>query len=372
MARPNSVLHLGKYYPPHMGGMEIYLQHLVSGQSQVMEVSAIVANDLRRTQVELLDGAEITRVASLGVVASMPITPTMAWHIRRSKADLVHLHTPNPGAALALLVGGHSGKLMITHHADTLGRKQIRRMSDPFVQKVIERAAAIIVTSKRYLETSVELAPFRDKCQIIPLGIDPTPFNGDHTAAGKSIRTKYGERLILAVGRLVPYKGFEYLIRSMKSVNGVLLLAGTGPLQDELQGCIQQCGVQDKVIMLGRVEDIAQYYKAVSIFVIPSITRAEAFGVVQMEAMASGVPVINTDIPSGVPEVSVHGKTGLTVPPRDPVALANAITLLLDNPALRLQFGEAARERVRDMFTVQQMVAQTMNVYDSVLSSSIG
>lgn len=365
------VLHVGKYYPPHMGGVEIYSQQLVLHQSKTMEVAAIVANDGRRTQVEFLDGAKITRVASFGAIASMPITPTMAWHIRQSSAELVHLHTPNPGAALALLVSGNSGRLIITHHADTLGRKQIRRISDPFVWRVMERASAIILTSKRYLETSEELAPFRDKCQIIPLGIDPTPFNGDVSAASKSIRTKYGERLILAVGRLVPYKGFEYLIRSMRSVNGVLLLVGTGPLQNELQECIRECGIQDKVFMLGNVEDIAQYYKAASIFVIPSITRAEAFGVVQMEAMAAGIPVVNTDIPSGVPEVSVHGQTGFTVRPKDPSALANAINILLDNPELRQRFGAAARQRVHDEFSAEKMVARTMAVYDSVMSLSM-
>jgi rhamnosyl/mannosyltransferase len=353
-----------------MGGIEIYFQQLVIHQSKVMDVAAIVASDLRRTQVEFLDGAKITRVASLGVIASMPITPTMAWPIRQSKADLLHLHTPNPGAALALLMSRHPGKLIITHHADTLGRKQLRRLSDPFVRRVMERASAIIVTSKRYLESSEELAPFHDKCKIIPMGIDATSFEGPDTAVSKNIRAKYGERLILAVGRLVPYKGFEYLIRSMKSVNGVLLLVGTGPLQNELQGCIQECGVRDKVLMLGRVDDITQYYKAVRVFVIPSITRAEAFGVVQMEAMASGVPVINTDIPSGVPEVSVHGQTGFTVPPKDPEALAYAINLLLDKAELRQQFGNAARERVRDKFSAEKMVEQTMDVYDSVMAES--
>jgi glycosyltransferase involved in cell wall biosynthesis len=371
MAGPNGVLHLGKYYPPHMGGMEVYLQQLVSGQSKVMDVAVIVANDLRRTQIEVVDGVKISRVLSLGVLASMPITPTMAWHIRQDTADLVHLHMPNPGAALSLLATRHKGELVITHHADTLGRKQLRRLSDPLVRRVMERCGAIIVTSKRYLDSSDELAPFHDKCHIIPLGIDPTRFEGDGIGARQGIRAKYGDRLILAVGRLVPYKGFEYLIRSMVNVNGTLLLVGEGPLRESLLNCIRKYGVQDKVVLLGHVDDIAQYYKAASIFVIPSITRAEAFGVVQMEAMASGIPVINTDIPSGVPEVSVHGKTGLTVPPKDPETLANAITLLLDNPALRLQFGEAARERVRDKFSVGKMVAQTMNVYHSVMSSSI-
>lgn len=368
-----SILHLGKYYPPHMGGIEIYLQQLVSHQTRLMNVAVVVANDLRCTQIEEVDGARISRVSSLGVLASMPMTPTMAWHIRENKADLIHLHMPNPGAALALLASRHSGKLVVTHHSDTVGRKQLRRLSDPLVRRIMERSAAIIVTSERYLDSSEELARFRDKCRIIPLGIDPAPFEYRNAEVEARIKHEYGDRLVLAVGRLVPFKGFEYLIRAMRQVSGTLLLIGAGPLQSALKSCIIGCGVSEKVRMLDNVDNalIPPFYRAASIFVMPSITRAESFGIVQMEAMASGVPVINTDIPSGVPEVSVHGKTGLTVPPRDPVALANAITLLLDNPALRLQFGEAARERVREKFSVQKMVAQTMNVYDSVLSSSI-
>lgn len=364
------VLHVGKYYPPHMGGMEIYLQQLVLHQAKVMDVAAIVASDLPRTRVEFLDGAKVIRVASFGVIASMPITPTMAWPMRQNKADLVHLHTPNPGAALALLMSGHSGKLILTHHADTLGRKQMRRLADPFVRRVMGRAGAIIVTSKRYLETSEELAPFRDKCRIIPLGIDAAPYKRNVGAAIKDIHAKYGERLILAVGRLVPYKGFEYLIRSMKSVNGALVLVGTGPLQDELQGCIQECGVQDKVHMLGHVDDIVQYYQAASIFVMPSITRAEAFGLVQVEAMAAGTPVINTDIPSGVPEVSVHGQTGFTVPPNDPEALAKAINQLLDNKELRQQFGREARIQAHGKFSMEKIVKQTLELYETVMAGS--
>lgn len=364
------VLYIGKYYPPHMGGIEIYLQQLVLHQSKVMDVAAIVANDLRRTKVEFLDGAKITRVASLGAIASMPITPTMAWPIRQNKADLVHLHTPNPGAALALLISRHKGKLIITHHSDTLGREQLRKLTDPFVRRVMERAAAIIVTSKRYMETSEELTPFRDKCKIIPLGINPMRFEYQNNEAEARIRNEYGDRLVLAVGRLVPFKGFEYLIRAMKQVSGTLLLIGTGPLQTALKSCIIEYSVFEKVHMIDNVDNalIPPYYRAASIFVMPSITRAESFGIVQVEAMAAGIPVINTDIPSGVPEVSVHGQTGFTVPPKDPEALAQAINLLLDNAELRKQFGVAARRRVKEEFSVEKMAARTMAVYDSVMA----
>jgi glycosyltransferase involved in cell wall biosynthesis len=367
---PASVLHLGKYYPPHMGGMEIYLQQLIVHQAKTMNVAAIVAGDSCRTRVEFLDGAKITRVATVGSIASMPVMPTLALQIHRQRAELIHLNTPNPGAAFALQMSGDRGKLIITHHGDTLGRKGLRWISDPFVRSAMERAAAIIVTSERYLAGSEELIPFRKKCRVVPLGIDPAPFENANAAAIKNIQAKYGKRLILAVGRLVPFKGFEYLIRAMEHINGTLLLVGTGRLQGALRAIVAKCGLQNKVWMIDSIDNatISPFYCSASVFAMPSVTRAESFGIVQLEAMAAGIPVVNTDIPSGVPEVSLHGQTGLTVPPKDPAALARAINLLLDDNELRHRFGAAARERVRRHFSLERMLAETMAIYEDVIA----
>jgi len=369
-ARKHRVLHLGKFYPPHMGGIEVYLQNLVARQSGVMDVDVLVANDRRRTDFDVLDGARICRVGSLGMLASMPITPTMGWHLRRHETDLIHFHTPNPGGALAILGSGYKGKIVITHHSDTLGREYLKWMSDRFVLRVMERASRIIVTSERYLASSKELHPFRHKCVVIPLGLEMERFENPDEMAVSRIKAEYGDRIIIAVGRLVPFKGFEYLIRAMKNVTGILLLIGAGPQRDFLQECILECGVENRVHLIGNVDNalIPPYYRAASVFVMPSITRAESFGIVQLEAMASGISVVNTDIPSGVPEVSVHGVTGITVSPKDPEALSNAINLLLRDVALRQRFGRAARERVRNGFSAERMVEQTIKLYRSVIN----
>ncbi len=176
-------------------------------------------------------------------------------------------------------------------------------------------------------------------------------------------------RFILAVGRLVPYKGFDVLIRAMRWVDAKLVLIGTGPLGEDLRKLARSEGVEAKVSMPGRVDEIASYLAAASLFVLPSLTRAEAFGIVQLEAMATGVPVVNTELDSGVPEVNVHGQTGFTVPPGDPQALASAIQTLLDRQDLRDQFGRAAKERVHSEFTADLMCSRTMRVYEEVLGS---
>ena len=149
----------------------------------------------------------------------------------------------------------------------------------------------------------------------------------------------------------------------MAGVDAVLLIIGEGPLLARLQETARAAGVADRVQFLGRVDRIVEYYRACDMFVLPSTERAEAFGLVQLEAMACGKPVVNTWVPSGVPVVSLNGVTGLTVAPKDASALADAMRLLLEDSELRLRYGMAARRRVEKEFTVDGMIARTLDLY---------
>jgi glycosyltransferase involved in cell wall biosynthesis len=173
--------------------------------------------------------------------------------------------------------------------------------------------------------------------------------------------------VILSVGRLIEYKGLEFLLGAMKEVDATLLVIGTGRLREQLEKMTEDSGIQGKVRFLGKVEDVSPYYKAAQLFVLPSITRAEAFGLVQVEAMAAGIPVVNTELDSGVPEVSVGGVTGITVPPNDSEALARAINFLLGNEDARRKYGEAASDRARETFTAQRMADETQKIYQSAM-----
>lgn len=369
--RPASVLHIGNYYRPHQGGVETQLRDLVSWQSSLMSVEVVVANVVANarpaTETEVLDGARITRVACFGILASQPICPTLPWKLRGRNDSIVHLHLPNPWGAKAYLMSGCKGTLVITHHADTLGRRHLRKLVHPFVREAMQRAAAIIVETKRYMESSEELADFRGKCRVVPSGTHAEVFEANVSEQVREIRAKYGPSLILAVGRMVPYKGYEYLLHAMRRIDAKLLLIGDGPLRSQLDSMIEKLGITKKVELLGHVPDLIPYYKAALMLVLPSVTRAESFGFVQMEAMAAGIPVVNTDLDSGVPEVSVHGLTGLTVPPRDAGALADAMQTLLDNPQLRVRYGRAGIVRANEEFSARRMAERTFEVYRSVL-----
>jgi rhamnosyl/mannosyltransferase len=238
----------------------------------------------------------------------------------------------------------------------------------PYLQAALRRSSAIITSSADYQRSSDPLSDHLDRCHVIPYGIDLTQFEYADPVAVREIRRQHGERLVLSVGRLVYYKGFEYLIRAMTRVDGTLLIVGEGPLRGDLEQLTRELGVTAKVKFLGGVPDVIPYYHASDLFALASIARSEAFGIVQIEAMAAGLPVVNTKLDSGVPFVSVHGQTGFTVPPRDPVALAEAINRLLDDSELRQAYGRAARIRAEQEFSLDTMVHRTLSLYKSVVA----
>lgn len=368
--RRPKVLHVGKFYPPHMGGIETHLQALCGELSKSVDLRVVVASDDGQQRKEVLDNVAVVRVPTWLTLASTPLCPAMIAQIRSSEADIVHIHLPNPMAVLAYLASGHRGQLVVTYHSDTVRQKILGSLFEPFLHQALRRSSAIIATSPDYRRTSAVLARYLDRCQVIPYGIAVEQLDRRDPAAVAQLRSRFGDRLAISVGRLVYYKGFEYLIRAMSQVNGRLLIVGDGPLRGKLQDLVHGLNLDAKVIFAGEIqnEQVAPYYHAADVFVLASVARSEAFGIVQIEAMAAGLPVINTRLDSGVPFVSLHGETGLTVPPQDPDALAAAINRLLDDPPLRRTFGNAARLRAREEFSLETMTKRTVALYETVMN----
>ena len=365
------VLQLGKFYPPYRGGIESHLHALCRELTKSITVNVIVANDTHRLMTSEIDEVRIRRLPRLFNLAATPVCPTMPGEIRRARADIIHLHLPNPFAALAYLASGHKGRLVITWHSDIVRQKTIARMLGPLDDAILRRASALIASSPNYVDSSPILSRNRDRCRVIPFGIDADAFRPRDAEISAKIRKRYGPRIVLAVGRMVYYKGFEYLIRAMASVRGHLLLIGEGPLQAKLERQAFDAGAMDRITFLGRVsqEEVVGYYHAADVFVMPSIARSEAFGIAQLEAMACGKPVVNTRLRSGVPFVSPDGVTGISVAPADSAELAGAINRLLDDPGLRDQYGAAAARRAREEFSIATMVNRTLELYREVIAT---
>lgn len=371
-APPLRVLHVGKFYPPHMGGIETHLQALCGALRHHADVRVTVSSEGRNTIEEMVDSVPVARLATLLTAFSTSISPGMVSHIRRSGAELIHIHLPNPAAVLAYLASGHRGRLVFTYHSDTVKQKLLGQMFEPILHAALRRSDAIIATSPNYLATSAVLQAFQDRCHVIPYGIDTTQFEQCSPEEVRRVHERFGERLIISVGRLVYYKGFEVLIRAMTRVRGKLLIVGDGPLRGDLQRMAAELGVAEKVVFVGEINNakVTAYYHAADLFALASVARSEAFGIVQIEAMAAGLPVVNTSLDSGVPFVSLHGETGLTVPPGDSQTLAAAINRLLDDEGLRRSLGQAGVRRARQEFGLDTMLRRTLQLYERVRSNS--
>ncbi len=363
------VLQVGKFYPPHMGGIETHLEALCGELKKSLDLRVVVANDGAASVEEQLEGVTVSRVPTWATLASTPICPGLVREIRQSAADIVHIHLPNPMAVVAYLASGFSGPLVVTYHSDTVRQKVLGALFAPLLHQALGRSSAIIASSPNYLRSSSVLSRYPERCQVIPFGIALERFEQRDAMAVEKLRRQYGQRLVMSVGRLVYYKGFEYLIRAMVKVDGRLLIVGSGPLREKLQELARTLKVEDKVVFLGQIPDqeLIACYHAADVFALASAARSEAFGLVQVEAMAAGLPVVNTQLESGVPFVSLNEQTGLTVPPCDPEGLAGAINRLLNDPKLRRSLGDAARERARREFSLDVMTARTLALYESVM-----
>ena len=372
-SRRLKILYVGKFYPPHTGGIETHLHALCGELRKFVDLRVIVASDDRKAVEETIDGVEVARESTRFTFAATPVCPGMLAKLRRSEADIVHIHLPNPAAVLAYLASGYKGRVIFSYHSDVIRQKYLNALFRPIQQVALRRSSAVIVGSPQ-LRASSELSVFRDRCHVIPYGLPVDQFAQADTEEVNRFRQRYGDRLVLTVGRLVYYKGLEYAIRAMTQVQGTLLIVGDGPLRNTLQALASELGVADRVIFLGELSDmdLRTCYHAVDVFALSSVARSEAFGIVQIEALAAGKPVINTQLDTGVPFVSLHGLTGLTVPPADHIALAAAINRLLDDPELRTSYGRAARLRAATEFSVTAMSSRILQLYQHVMVQPAG
>lgn len=369
-----NVLQINKLYYPYIGGVESIVKDIAEGLKDKVNMDVLVCKPSGRKQVDNINGIKVVRAGSIGIWFSLPISFTFSFELRKLSRDkdILHFHMPFPLGDLSYLLMKPKGKVVIWWHSDIIRQKMFLRFYAPFMKRFLKRADKIIVASPRHIEGSQYLKEVADKCEVIPFGIDVNKYRLNKTIKHevKRIRDKYGPNIALFTGRLIYYKGIEYLVNAMKDVDCTLLIAGEGYLESKLKNMVVALGIEHKVFFLGRIEEalLSAYFNACDIFVFPSVANSEAFGIVQIEAMACGKPVINTSLPTAVPWVSINGETGITVSPKDSTALADAMNLLLENRELREQYGRNALERVKANFSVTVMMEKILKMYTQLLS----
>jgi rhamnosyl/mannosyltransferase len=293
----------------------------------------------------------------------------------RRGIDILHLHTPNPMMLLGLAMASPQTPLVITHHSDIIRQRILRLALRPFEWGVYGRAGAIVTNSPPYAEGSTLLQRHAVQVHTLPMGIDLQPYLNPAPAVLKraaDLKAEHGSPLWLSVGRCVYYKHYHIAIAALAQTPGKLMIVGYGPMRGSLERQAKDLGVADRIIWrdyLNR-EELAAAYRAATALWFPSGARSEAFGLVQVEAMASGCPVINASIPaSGVPWVSRHEESGLTVPVGDAAALAAAARRLVEEPGLRNRLSQGAVKRATEEFDQSIMARRSQALYLKVLES---
>jgi glycosyltransferase involved in cell wall biosynthesis len=371
------------YHPPHLGGIETYVQSLAEGlaASPGMSVEAIVANEGPETVREMVDGVEVLRVGRSFAAASTPVAPGMSAAIRAAAtgpepADLFHLQFPYPWGDWAWQRAGCPGPMVLSYHSDIVRQRVLGAAYHPVMRRLLARADLIIAATPPMVANSAALAPHADKCRLVPYGIHPERYEAtpERLDRARQLRESHDRPIVLFVGRLVYYKGVDVLLRAMAFVDADVVLIGTGPLEGELREIAVASGIEERVTFLPPTgdEELVAYMHAAAVLCLPSVATSEAFGIVQLEAHACGTPVVCTDLPTGVPWVNRDGETGLVVPVGEVDALASALSRLVRDDALRERMGKRARERVLEEFTVERMVASTLDVYEEAIAKKGG
>lgn len=356
MSEKTKVTHITRYAYPHIGGIEAVISQInESLPNEEFEKEVLCCSNTDESSVK--DGVKYNRCKFLFEFAANTISPEFIWKLSRVDTDIIHYHMPFIFAVIAHFIARPKYKKMyITYHGTIVGYDEVMKPFWGIYKEFLKQADKIHVLSPTVIDSDSILLNNKEKCEVIPFGID-TNIEYDKEEV-KKIKEKYkNKKIILAIGRLVNFKGFQYIIDAMKQVkNAVLFIIGDGPLKISFENYITENNLQEKIILLGAISNKKiknNYIQASDIFILSSIRKSESFGIVQLEAMRYGKPVINTNLGTGVNYVSINNETGLTVEPKNSTALASAIKTLLEDGTLREKLGQNARKRVEELFDIK-------------------
>ncbi|QOZ53459.1 glycosyltransferase [Bradyrhizobium sp. CCBAU 53338] len=372
LPRRPSVLHIFKiYYPDLFGGTLTVIRDICASLQDAFASAVLVCSQSAEKRQIVVNDVPVERVRSFGNVLSLPAAPTYPWRLWQKIAehDLLALHAPFPLADLVFAFGfGRKRPLVVHWHADIVTHAGLRWLIQPLMRRTLRLAKAIIVSDRVLVDETPLLREFADKCQVVPFGIDTDVYDWPKI---EPHHVNDRGRLVLACGRLVPYKGFDVLIRAAVNRNFEVWIIGEGAERARLEQLISELGLGDRVRLLGSVNDCERIKLMclADVFVMPSVTNAETFGLVQLEAMAAGRPVVNTALDTAVPRVARHGMEAITVPPGDAEALGEAIDTLISDPERRRRMGLSARTRAVSRYSAAAFKDGMESVYRAAVAA---
>lgn len=364
------IVQVARFAKPHIGGIEEVIEQINSSlPDDKYQKEVICCSNTEKSSVE--NRVKYTRCRYLFDFAANSISPQLFFKMMFLKTDIIHFHMPVIQNVIIWFILYHLGllkykKLIITYHGAIIGYDKYMKPFWGIYRYFYSKADKIHVLSPNVIDSDPILTLYKEKCEIISYGIDTSVDN--NTQEVQKIKNLYpNKKIILCCGRLVNFKGFQYVIQAMKNIDdAILFIIGDGPLLDSFNTYITENHLKDKIVLLGSISDNQLkeiYYQVCDIFVLASIQTSESFGIVQLEAMKYGKPIINTNLKTGVNYVSIDKETGITIESKNVEQLVSAIKELFNNDEQRMQYGRNAKKRVETLFDIKKIKEEYKNLY---------
>jgi len=361
------ILHISNYYLPNYGGIEQVAYDIVSGLKDEYEQIVVCFNHENGTIKEYYNDILVYRVGYLKKIASQAISLEYYSILKKIildfKPDIIYIHLPNPLITFYLLLCNLKNKKLIIHwHSDIIGQKYLKLLYKPIQNIILNIANIIYVTSPDYKNESNDLKNYHQKIKILPNVVNENKFilNKKNINNINRIKQIYGEKILFFLGRHIPYKGIVYIIKAAPFINkkAKIIIAGDGPLTPKLK---EMAKGLNNIIFLGKItnEEVKEYMHSAYLFLFPSITKNEAFGVAMAEALYCGVPTVGFKIKgSGVNWVNKDGISGYMVENKNVAQFIEKINILIENEELRNNFSHNAKKWVTQNFKKDLVINQ--------------
>lgn len=360
------ILQINKFYYPKIGGIERIVQQIAEGLNKESGFQIDVLCCDKKEELEEVNGVRVWRTKILAKVFGMPISFDFFKTFKkiRNNYQILDFHQPFPLADLALFLFPTKAKIVVHYHSDIVRQRIVEIFVKPFIFNTLKKAKKIVVSNPNLIETSPILKRFQKKCVVVPFGVDISKFQNIDSSRVEEIKKKYS-KFVLFVGRLSYYKGVEYLIKAIQKIPVNLVIIGEGPKRGKLERLVKKLKLKDKVFFLPfqREKNLKHFYHACFLFVLPSVYRSEAFGIVLIEAMACKKPVISTELGTGTSWVNQNNVTGFVVEPKNVEQLTRAIKKIINDIEIYQRFSENAFLRAREIFDEKKMLDKIKKVY---------
>lgn len=360
------LLQISKFYYPKIGGIERIVQDIAEALKNLPEFEVEVLCCGKKKKIESINGVRVIRAKTLFNFWGMPISFDFLRTFAkiRNNFDIIDFHHPFPLGDLAIFLFPPKAKIVVHYHSDIVRQKPLEFFIRPLILNTLKKSSKIVVSNPNLINTSPILKKFREKCQVVPFGIKLEDYQNPNKEEVEEIRRKYGN-FVLFVGRLSYYKGVSYLIEAVKDLDVNLVIIGRGQQENKLRALVKKLKMEPKVFFLDFQPKgkLINFYHTCRVFVLPSIYRSEAFGIVLMEAMACGKPVISTELGTGTSWVNQNNITGFVVPPKSSKHLRQAIEKILSDPEIYEKFSHNAFLRAKKIFQKENMIEKIKDVY---------